>query len=104
MKPIAIDFDALPWESPRPGVRFKAWREGGRQLRLLEFSLDFVEADWCEKGHSGYVLRGSLEVEFKHHTAIYREGSGIHIPAGPACGHKARALTPKALLFLVEDD
>jgi hypothetical protein len=55
MLPIAIDFDSLQWESPLPGARFKAYREGARQIRLLEFSSDFVEPVWCEKGHIGFL-------------------------------------------------
>ena len=64
MLPIPIDFESLQWESPLPGARFKAYRHGGKQLRLLEFSAEFVEPDCCEKGHVGFVLEGTLEVDF----------------------------------------
>lgn len=103
MRPIAIDFDSLPWESPLPGARFKAYREGAKQVRLLEFSSEFVEPDWCEKGHVGFVLEGTLEVDFNGRVVAYSKGSGIFISAGAETAHKARAMTPVARLILVED-
>lgn len=103
MLPTAISFDALPWESPLPGVRFKAYREGAKQIRLLEFSSEFVEPVWCEKGHVGLVLEGTLEVDFSGRVVVYPQGSGIFIPAGAAAAHKARSITPVVRLVLVED-
>lgn len=103
MLPIPIDFESLQWESPLPGARFKAFRHGGKQLRLLEVSTNFVEPDWCEKGHVGFVLEGTLEVDFDGRVVVYPQGSGIFIPAGPAAAHKARSITPFVRLVLVED-
>lgn len=103
MLPIPIDFDSLPWESPLPGARFKAYREGAKQIRLLEFSSEFVEPVWCEKGHVGFVLEGTLEVDFNGRVVVYPQGSGISISAGSATAHKARSITPVVRLVLVED-
>ncbi len=103
MWPICIDFDSIPWQSPLPGARFKAYREGSKQIRLLEFSSEFVEPDWCEKGHVGFVLEGTLEVDFKGHVVTYSEGSGIFITPGAETAHKARSITPVVRLILVED-
>jgi quercetin dioxygenase-like cupin family protein len=103
MLPNKIDFESLPWKTPLPGARFKAHREGAKQIRLLEFSVEFVEPDWCERGHVGFVLEGTLEVDFKGHVVVYPQGSGIFISSGSAMAHKARSLTPTVLLVLVED-
>lgn len=103
MRPDRIDFDALPWQDALPGARFKAYREGARQIRLVEFTAEFVEPDWCGKGHVGYVLEGTLEVSFGEHVVVYPQGSGIFIAAGPASAHKARSLTPVVRLVLVEE-
>ena len=86
-----------------PGARFKVFSDGQKQLRWLEFTADFVEPHWCEKGHVGIVLQGELEIDFRGTLVRYEEGSGIFIPAGPLHGHKARAITPVVRLFLVED-
>jgi quercetin dioxygenase-like cupin family protein len=103
MQPFKIDFDALEWQSPLPGAHFKVYRVGGKQIRLVEFTSDFVEPQWCEKGHIGLVLAGILEVDFQGHVITYQQGEGLFIPAGNQGAHKARARTPVVRLFLVED-
>jgi quercetin dioxygenase-like cupin family protein len=86
-----------------PGARFKVFGDAAKQMRLVEFTSEFVEPHWCEKGHVGFVLQGELEVDFHGQVVRYGEGSGIFIPPGPSNGHKGRSLTPSVLLFLVED-
>ena len=103
MWPTCIDFDSLPWQDALPGARFKSHREGAKQIRLLEFSSEFVEPGWCEKGHAGFVLEGTLEVNFKGRVVVYPQGSGIFISPGAVSAHKARPLTPLVRLILVED-
>ena len=98
-----ILFDSLEWQDGIRGARFKAFRSGNKQLRLLEFTSEFVEPDWCEKGHVGFVIQGELEIDFRGQLVKYPEGSGIFIPAGLESAHKARSTTPTVLLFLVED-
>ncbi|HKA46102.1 MAG TPA: hypothetical protein VKF40_29190 [Burkholderiales bacterium] len=103
MHPFKVDFDALPWQPLLPGARAKVYRDGAKQLRLVEFTSEFVEPDWCEKGHVGFVLSGVLELDFRGRVVSYTEGSGIFIPPGSSSGHKARAATPVVRLVLVED-
>lgn len=98
-----IAFDELSWESPASGQRFKIFRDNGRQIRLMEMSPEFEEADWCAKGHIGYVLEGVLELEFEAETLIYHEGDGFFVPPGKEDRHKARALTPLVRVVMVED-
>jgi hypothetical protein len=98
-----VDFGSIPWEQPAAGVRFKACEQDGRRLRLAEFTKDFVEPDWCTKGHIGYVLEGAMEVDFHGKVVIFRAGDGLFIPPGSAHGHKARVLTDFVRVVLVED-
>jgi len=65
MLSFKVDFDALPWQSSLPGARFKVHRDGAKQLRLVEFTSEFVEPDWCEKGHVGLVVSGALEIDLR---------------------------------------
>jgi len=103
MEQHRILFDELEWQGGIHGARFKVFRDGTKQLRLLEFTSEFVEPDWCEKGHVGFVVQGELEIDFKGDSIRFPEGSGIFIPAGAASAHKARSITPVVLLFLVEE-
>ncbi len=103
MEACKVVFESLAWHAPMPGVRFKVFGDGGRQMRLVEFTSTFVEPHWCEKGHIGIVLLGELEVDFDGHIVRYGQGSGIFIPAGASTKHKARSVTPTVQLLLVED-
>jgi len=103
MENFKVDFNAIEWETPLPGMRFKRFCHHGKQLRLLEFKRGFVEPDWCKKGHIGMVLEGTLEVDFKGRVVTFKTGDGVFIPPGPAGAHKARPLSPVVRLVLVEN-
>jgi quercetin dioxygenase-like cupin family protein len=103
MEPYRILFDQIEWHSPQPGVRFKVACDGPKQVRLVEFTPEFVEKEWCEKGHAGFVLSGELEIDFSGHVVRFSEGAALLIPAGLPHRHKARILTPCVRLFLAED-
>ena len=101
MEQYKIDFEAMEWQSPAVGVRFKAYEQGGRKLRLVEFSKEFVEQDWCTKGHIGYVHEGRMEINFDGKATVFGPGDGVFIPAGEK--HKAKVLTDTATAILVEE-
>lgn len=103
MEQHRILFDELEWQDGIRGARFKVFRDGTRQLRLLEFTSEFVEPDWCEKGHVGIVMAGELEIDFHGRLLSYPEGSAIFIPSGAESGHKARSISAVTQLFLVEE-
>lgn len=46
------------------------------------------EPDWCETGHSIFVLEGRIRYRFDTHTVEAGPGDMLHIPAGPAHRHK----------------
>ena len=98
-----IDFESMEWEVPAEGVRFKAFESGGRKLRLVEFFNEFVEADWCCKGHVGYILEGQMEIDFDGDLITFGPGDGVFIPAGAEHKHKGRVLTDKVTAILVEE-
>jgi hypothetical protein len=78
-------------------------REGERQLRLVEFTPEFVEEDWGQKGHSGMVLSGPLQVDFRGRLVFFPEGSGVFILPGKTNAHKRRSMTRVVRLILVEE-
>ena len=103
MKQYRIDFESMPWESPADGVRFKAYEQGSEKLRLVEFSKEFVEPDWCTKGHIGYILEGQMEIDFDGKAIVFGPGDGVFIPEGQEHKHKGRVLTDIVKAILVED-
>lgn len=98
-----IDFKSIPWSTPATGVRFKVYKQDEKQLRLVEFTKEFVEPDWCKKGHIGFVLDGELEINFNGSLIIFKPGDGLFIPAGENNKHMARVLTEHVRLILMED-
>ena len=103
MSGTRVGFDGEAWQATAPGARQKKVERVGKRLRLVEFATEFVEPDWCLKGHVGYLLAGELELEFEDRTERYRPGDAFVIRPGGADRHKARALGSTARLFLVED-
>ena len=103
MEQYRIDFESIAWESPADGVRFKAYEQGGRKLRLVEFNKEFVEPDWCVHGHIGYILEGQMEIDFDGKKEVFGPGDGIFIPAGQEHKHKARVIANKVKVIVVED-
>jgi ethanolamine utilization protein EutQ (cupin superfamily) len=102
MESYKIDFTSIPWESPMPGLRGKAHRRDGRQLRLAEYTRHMAP-HWCERGHIGYILDGQFEIRFEHQTLVFKPGDGVFIPPGPAHKHMARALSDTVRVVFVEE-
>ena len=102
MRPYRVNFKSLSWDSPVEGARFKVHRHEGKQLRLVEFSKEFVEPDWCSRGHIGYVLEGKAELDFSGRAETLCAGDGIFIPAGKHHKHKLKVVTDVVKFILVE--
>ncbi len=103
MEQYRIDFASMGWEESVRGARFKAYEQGGRKLRLVEFSKEFVEPDWCRGGHIGYILEGQVEIDFDGKVIVFGPGDGVFISAGEEHKHKGKVLTDKVVAILVED-
>ncbi len=101
MKSHKVDFDALAWESPMPGVRHKVQIVGDQKLRLVEYSAD-MEPHWCSVGHFGHIISGRFEITFESGTEIFEPGDGVVIPDGEAHRHMAKALTDTVQALFVE--
>ena len=98
-----VDFNSIPWEAPLAGVRFRRYAQDGQQMRVVEYTDEFVEPDWCKAGHIGYVLEGRFEIDFNGRIVEFGPGDGIFIPAGEEHKHKAKPLTKSVRVVLVED-
>lgn len=97
-----VNFEALPWETPMPGVRHKRCVHGGRVLRLVEYSAAMAP-HWCEKGHIGQILDGVLELAFASQVVTARAGDALFIPAGAEHAHRAVVRTASVTALFVEE-
>lgn len=103
MNQYRVDFRSIPWEYLSTGVRSMVAKGNSKQLRLVEFTKEFVEPDWCMKGHIGYVLEGKLEINFNGTIVTYDPGDAISIPEGENHKHMAKTITDVVKIFLVEN-
>ena len=98
-----IDFNAIEWESPLKGVKFKKYISGNKQVRFVEYTKEFIEPNCCLRGHIGCVIEGEFEIDFNGNITRYKSGDNIFIPAGEEHKHKVNIISNYAKVFLVED-
>ena len=101
MSQYRVDFAALEWESPIPGVRPKIVIDHGIKLRLVEYSPEMAP-HWCSVGHVGQIIAGTFEIEFDDGIRVFEAGDGILIPSGDEHRHRARALSDVVRVIFVE--
>lgn len=103
LRDYLISFENMNWETPASGIRFKAYVSGNQKVRLVEFTDELFEKDWCLKGHVGYVLEGNLSIDFSGKEVKFKRGDGLFIPEGTENKHKAKvAKGEKTLLIMFE--
>ncbi len=100
---VSFAWSAIEWETPAPGVRSKSVIRGSKKLRLVEFTADFVEPDWCTRGHAGLVLEGEMELNVDGRVVRLRAGDALMVPSGEAYRHRHHGTIATTRLFLVEE-
>lgn len=101
MNNYLIDFNNLSWENPGRGIRYKEYIRGQKKIRLVELSEEFTEKEWCIKGHIGFILEGSLSIDFDGRVINFKTSDGLFIPEGNK--HRASiARGVRALLIMFE--
>jgi quercetin dioxygenase-like cupin family protein len=100
--PCLARFGSMEWESPAQKVRRKLHQNVDRQLRIVEFAQGLEHPEWCETGHIGYVLEGTMALEFDDQTVEVGPGEGFIIPDGPSHRHRPIPLTDHVRLVLSE--
>jgi len=100
-----IEFDGVGWEPTLNGTaRLKRVTRGGKILRLVELTPNSEHPDWCVIGHVGMIVEGEMEIEFDRETVRFFAGDALRIPAGENHCHRPRALSDRAVMFLIEDE
>jgi quercetin dioxygenase-like cupin family protein len=103
MKKIKREFDKIEWDNKSAGMRVKRFSQAGKQLRLIEITPESGEAEWCDEGHVGYILEGTLETNVNGTIERLSAGDGLIIPDGQEYRHKSRAVDGIVRLLLVDD-
>jgi quercetin dioxygenase-like cupin family protein len=98
-----VDLATLDWEgwASGAGARVKIAAAGGQQVRLFEMGPGFVEPQWCDKGHAGYVVRGEYVTELDGVVWTMRAGQAFILPPGTRHRSRNNGSLP-ATIFLVD--
>jgi hypothetical protein len=97
-----LHFADLPWDEIAPGAREKAFQRNAKTVRLLQLSPGFEETQWCRRQHFGFVLAGSLKIQFADHHVTYQQGDGIAIGGGDSSKHRAIVGDEPVTMFLID--
>jgi quercetin dioxygenase-like cupin family protein len=74
----------------------------GAKLRLIEFAPGYEQVSWCENGHMGYVVEGTMETVIEGNKIIFKAGDALVIR--PGLKHRSKNIgKTRVLLFLVDD-
>jgi hypothetical protein len=102
-EPVAIRFADVPPEPEAPGISSHAVDLGGVRWAVVIYEPDVLREEWCDEGHSGYVIAGAVTYEFAdgNPALAVTAGDGFMLPAGGG-GHRGRSGPEGARLFLID--
>lgn len=82
-------------------------REGispfGMAVRYQERAPGGPEPEWCETGHSVFILSGRIRYRFDDHSVEAGPGDMLHIPAGPAHRHKPSVVGSEIVKYFLTE-
>jgi hypothetical protein len=61
------------------------------------------DGDWCETGHSIFILSGRIRYRFDSHSVEAGPGDMLHIPAGPEHRHKPSVPGPETVRYVLTE-
>ena len=64
---------------------------------------DAPDPNWCETGHSIFILAGRIQYRFDTHTVEAGPGDMLHIPAGPEHRHKPSVLGEETVRYVLTE-
>jgi len=75
----------------------------GIALRYQERAPGAPKADWCETGHSVFILAGRIRYQFGDHAVEAGPGDMLHIPAGTPHRHKPSVVGEEVVRYVLTE-
>ena len=100
-----IELGAVEWDEQVRGIRLQTCSAGdGTTWNRVTYEAGAVRDDvWCEKGHRGFVLVGTMGYGYQDgETFSIAAGNGFIVAAGRA--HRGHNLSGARAEFLMIDD
>lgn len=103
-----VPFNDIEWGEDVPGIRAREADVNGSRWAIVEYSEGASRDEWCEEGHSGYVLEGGIEYEFDDNRQPLRitEGQAFRLSSAQrgSGAHRGRNVASGVTrLFLIDD-
>ncbi|MDI3309264.1 MAG: cupin domain-containing protein [Acetobacteraceae bacterium] len=96
-----------PLRKAGPRLRVREAVSGfGVALRYQERAPDppgAPEPEWCETGHSIFILAGRIRYRFDDHEVEAGPGDMLHIPAGRAHRHKPFVVSGEPVRYVLTE-
>jgi hypothetical protein len=107
-EPRNVPFGEIEWIDDAPGIQARATQVEGTRWAVVEYGEGASREEWCEEGHRGYVISGSIEYEFDdgHEPLRASEGEAFRLlPARLGGGaHRGHNVTSgPTRLFLIDE-
>lgn len=102
--PVSFDWSTVQTER-ESGMRgftlTKRKSFGKANVRKIEFSVDYVADEWCDKGHVIIVVEGQLIIEHKGGTIHSLHAGMVYMVGDESRSHKAKSKNG-ATVFIVD--
>jgi len=72
-------FKDIEWDTATVGMSQKTITYEKKTIKLVRFTNEFGEDDWCTKSHKGQIVSGTLRVTFYGKIKNYKTGSQLII-------------------------
>lgn len=72
-------------------------------VRYQERAPGGPEPEWCETGHSVFILAGRIRYRFDTDSVEAGPGDMLHIPAGPAHRHKPSVVGHQVVKYFLTE-
>ncbi len=97
-----VDIAAAELAPEAPGIASRAVDVDGTRWALVSYQPGVLREEYCDEGHSGYVVAGEITYEFSGggEPLALRAGDAFALPGAEA--HRGRAGAEGATLFLID--
>ena len=99
---VKIPFQDLPRETEAPGIASHAQEVDGVRWAKVHYEPGVLREEWCDEGHSGFVLEGSVRYEFQEGEDELELSAGEAFALADGSAHRGQAGPDGAVLFVID--
>lgn len=97
-----IRFSELPLEPEAPGIASHAREVNGVRWALVKYEPGVLREEWCEEGHSGYVIEGEITYEVNGGESELKLEAGDAFTLAEDSKHRGKAGPEGVVLFIID--